>query len=90
MLLDGEQQLYQHYGFPRAGWWTLLKPIVTWKYLVNIFTGNLPGPAGKDIRQLGGNVLINPDGVVAMNHVSADPHDRPNAEEILGMVTAAK
>ena len=82
MLVDSQRTLYKAYGMPRADWWTLGKPVVVWKYVVNIVTGNLPGRKGKDIKQLGGNVLIDPDGKVALNHVSANPHDRPNIELI--------
>lgn len=86
MLIDSERELYAAYGMPRADWWTLSKPSVMWKYIVNVFTGTMPGWKGKDIKQLGGNVLINPDGKVVLNHVSTNPHDRPNSQEIFELI----
>ena len=88
IVLDDKQELYRHYRFPRSSWWTLLKPVVIWKYLVNILTGHFPGPAGKDVRQLGGNVLIDDDSIVAMNHVSINPHARPDASHIFDLVVS--
>lgn len=90
MLLDGDQTLYRAYGFPKASWWDLLKPLVTWKYIVNMLTGHLPGTPGKDLRQLGGDVLISPDGMVVLNHVSDDPHDRPDCDQLFELVAAAR
>lgn len=83
ILLDGKRQLYRGYGIPRASLWTLFKPDVTWRYLEATFHGYRPGKPGCDFRQLGGNVLIDPEGIVRLNHVSTDPHDRPSAEYIV-------
>lgn len=90
MLLDSERELYAKYGMPRAGWWALSNPIVVWKYILLILRGFNPGKIGKDIKQLGGNVLIDPTGIIRMNHVSGDPHDRPAIEEIFAIADAGK
>ncbi|MFT5299919.1 MAG: hypothetical protein ACI87E_001648 [Mariniblastus sp.] len=90
MLLDSEKELYAKYGMPRAGWWALSNPIVVWKYILLILRGFTPGKIGKDIKQLGGNVLIDPTGIIRMNHVSGDPHDRPAIEEIFAIADAGK
>lgn len=83
IIVDTKRQLYRAYGIPRATLWTLIKPAVTWNYMVTMFQGYRPGKPGCDLRQLGGNVLIDPNGIVRFNHVSTDPHDRPTAEYIL-------
>ena len=88
MLIDGERQLYSAYGMPRADWWSLANPIAIWKYVVNIVSGNFPGAKGKDIRQMGGNVLIDPNGKIALAHVSSNPHDRPSCIEIFELAEA--
>jgi hypothetical protein len=42
-----------------------------------------------DIHQLGGDVLIDPAGIVRWRHVSSDPADRPSVESILEIVRRA-
>ena len=60
-------------------------PIALLKYIPQILTGH-SGTPGKDIFQMGGNVLIDPDGIVRMHHVSDQPHDRPTANKILDFI----
>ena len=89
MLVDDELTLYHAYGFERATLGKLLGPITTLKYVWLMLTGTKPGSPGKVIRQMGGNVLIDPDGVVRMHHRSVTPHDRPGIEEILGHMSTS-
>lgn len=86
MLLDSEQQLYKAYGMERGSWWDLYGPASIWKYLRLIFSGQRPGKPGSDWRQLGGDVLIDPEGIVRLHYVSGDPHDRPPVNAILAIV----
>ena len=83
VLLDTKRQLYRAYGIPRADLWTLINPKITLRYIETIMKGYRPGKPGCDLRQLGGDVLIDPDGIVHLNHVSTDPYDYPSAEYIL-------
>ena len=39
-----------------------------------------------DVSQRGGNVLIDPDGIVQMHHVGAGPAARPGGEIILKII----
>ncbi len=87
LLLDEELDLYKAYGFERATLAKLLGPITTLKYLWLMLTGHPPRRPGKDVRQMGGNVLIDPDGIVRMHHQSVTPHDRPSVDEILACVS---
>ncbi len=86
LLLDETQALYTAYGMTRAHWWALYGPSAIWKYLVLIFSGTRPGKPGKDWRQLGGDILIDPAGIVRMHHKSTGPHDRPSVDMILRVV----
>jgi len=88
LLLDEELELYKAYGFERVTLAKLLGPITTLKYVWLMLSGHRPGRPGKDIRQMGGNVLIDPDGVVRMHHQCVTPHDRPGVQEILRQVNA--
>ena len=83
LLLDENLELYKAYGFERATLTKLLGPITTLKYVWLMLSGHGPGKPGKDIRQMGGNVLIDPEGIVRMHHQSVTPHDRPSVQEIL-------
>ncbi len=83
MLLDPDQVTYRDYGMTRGNWWSLYGPVSIWNYLKLMTGGRKPGKAGKDWRQLGGDVLIDPDSIVRINHVSHTPHDRPAVESIL-------
>lgn len=83
LLLDEDEKTYRDYGLKRASWWTLYNPRSIWKYLKLIFSGTNPGKPGKDLHQLGGDVLIDPEGIIKLHFVSEDPHDRPTVESIL-------
>ena len=83
LIQDTELKLYSAYGMKRGSWWDIYHPVSVWRYLRLIFTGKGPGKPGRDWKQLGGDVLIDPDGIIRLHHVSSDPHDRPSVEEIL-------
>ena len=85
MLHDQDRKLYHAYGFGRASLAKLMGPVAVLKYIPQILTGH-SGTPGKDIFQMGGNVLIDPDGIVKMHHVSDQPHDRPTANKILDFI----
>ncbi len=86
LLLDSDRRLYRAYGFLTGSWWELSRPAAIWKYLKVIWAGNPPGKPGKDLRQLGGDVLIDPQGIVRMQHISTSPFDRPTVKSILRRV----
>lgn len=86
LVLDTDQSLYRAYGLGRGNWWQLygLPSIV--KYLGLIVGGHRPGKPGKDWQQLGGDVLIDPDGNVRVHHISTSPHDRPSIESLMNII----
>jgi alkyl hydroperoxide reductase subunit AhpC len=86
LLLDIDRAIYRQFGMGSAGWWTLLKPSTLWKYFLLWRKGAKPQKVGSDVHQLGGDVLIDPDGVLRVNHVSEEPHDRPSVESLLAMM----
>ncbi len=90
LLLDEDQKLYDAYGLSAGTWWAIYKPGSVWKYLSLMFKGTRPGKPGKDWRQLGGDVLIDPEGIVRLHHVSADPHDRPTVKSLVELVRRTK
>ena len=86
LLLDIERKLYTAYGMEKGSWWSISNPVAVARYVGLMLRGQKPGKPGCDVFQLGGDVLIDPDGIVRLHHVSAGPHDRPSPEEILGLV----
>ena len=87
LLVDSDRQLYQAYGMERADWWSIYGPSSIWHYMKLIFgRGRRIEKPGSDYRQLGGDVLIDPAGLVKFHYVSESPHDRPEVQEILDYV----
>ncbi len=86
LLLDPARKLYGEYGMTRGSWWQIYGLPSIWNYLRLILKGRLPGRPGKDWRQLGGNVLIDPAGLVRLHFISSGPHDRPDIESLLSLV----
>jgi len=73
----------------RGSFWAILGPKSWDVYLKLLFRGRrLRVPAG-DIYQLGGDVLIDPRGIVRLHHVGRTPADRPSVESLLSFVNEA-
>jgi hypothetical protein len=83
VLIDRDRTLYHGYGMDRGR----LRDIWgarTWiAYFKEFARGRLPKYSGADTRQLGGNVLIDPAGIVRFHHVGSGPADRPSVAAIL-------
>jgi len=83
LLLDESRQLYRAYGMLETGFWDLWG-FATWKaYIREILKGRRPKSSSGDIHQRGGDVLIDPQGIVRLHRVGSGPADRPPVEEIL-------
>lgn len=86
LLLDLDQNLYRRYSMQRGTFWQLYNPLSILKYLLLIATGTAPGKPGRDWNQMGGDVLIDPAGIIRMHFVSNNPHDRPSVNKILSLI----
>lgn len=89
LLLDPDRELYRTYTMGQGTWWALASPHRIVRYLVDISCGSIPGKQGKDIRQLGGDIVIDPQGIIRLFHPSQNPHDRPSANQILDLIKKA-
>jgi len=78
LLVDSDRSLYRRYGFERGSWSSIYGFASVLRYLWLIISGHRPGKPGKDWRQLGGDVLVDPQGMVRMHYISKTPHDRPS------------
>ena len=88
LLVDSDHSVYDAYGMGQGSWWSIYGPVSIWNYLKLIFKGSGIHKPGSDYRQLGGDVLIDPEGIVRFYHGSESPHDRPSVKSLLSAVAA--
>ncbi len=76
--VDEERKLYSYYGLDKAGFWDLWGPRTWMTYLRLLLKGRKIVKSESDIYQRGGDVLIDPYGVIRYHHVGTGPADRPD------------
>ena len=86
LLVDADRKLYAAYGMNRGSWWKIFGPASILAYLKLLFRGRRLQRSASDVFQLGGDVLIDPDGVVRFHRVGAGPADRPEIAALLDAV----
>jgi len=76
--VDEERKLYKYYGLSKAGFWDLwgFRTWVTYVHL--LLKGWKMVKSTSDIYQRGGDVLIDPHGVIRLHHIGRGPADRPD------------
>ena len=89
LLVDRSRSLYAAFGMNRGRWWHIFGPAAWWAYVKLLARGRRLQPTTGDIAQLGGDVLIDPQGIVRLHHVGLGPADRPAVESLLSVVRAA-
>ena len=83
LLIDESRETYANYGMLKASFLDIWG-LKSWRaYLKEILKGRLPRMSHGDIFQRGGDLLIDPDGIVRLHHVGAGPADRPYVGTIL-------
>ena len=84
LLSDPTWSTYRAFGFGRAGSRTLLlSPRTWWAGFRAALNGRLPHRPTEDYAELGGDVLLAPDGRVAWIHRSRNAADRPRPADVL-------
>ncbi|HID22727.1 MAG TPA: redoxin domain-containing protein [Planctomycetaceae bacterium] len=87
ILIDESRRLYRAYGMEQGRWWDLIGPAAVGVYARLMMRGWLPrSPQGADVRQLGGDVIIDPAGIVRYHHIGSGPADRPPIDELLAVL----
>ena len=82
LLLDPSRQAYHAYGLTRSLWrsWGLKN---IWYYAKALRTDQPRHTTGGDTTQLGGDFIVDAQGIVRLAHRSHDPTDRPSLTNLL-------
>jgi len=86
ILVDETRGTYRGYGMLHASRLDVWGLKTWWVYLKELSRGAKRRKSEGDIYQRGGDVLIAPDGIVALHHIGLGPADRPAVENILARV----
>ncbi|CAN0488305.1 unnamed protein product, partial [Phaeothamnion confervicola] len=92
VLCDPERIAYHALGLGRASWARVwLDPRVWWRYAVLIARGRRPERPGDhdDVRQLGGDAVLDADGRLVWVYRGRGPADRPTIDELIGALRRA-
>lgn len=83
VLLDRDRTVYQAYGLERSrlrSW----HPRVVWIYIKRWFQrGEFYDSHGDDTSQLGGDFIVDRNGILRLVHPSQDPTDRLSVDELV-------
>ena len=83
VLSDPERDVYRAYGLQSAGLWQVLAPGTFWAYVKLLARGRRYHFRRGDFRQLGGDFVIDAEGIIRFEHRGAAPHDRPAVDRLL-------
>lgn len=85
-LIDEKREAYRHYDMLEASFLDLWGPSSWLVYGKELLKGQKLHMPTNDVHQRGGDVLIDPDGIIRLHHVGQGPADRPSVEELLERV----
>ena len=88
LLVDTERHLYNAYAMRKARLGHLWGAATFRAYWREALLGRFPRLPRADTRQQGGNVLIDPGGLVRFHHVGLGPADRPAVHKLLAVRNA--
>jgi hypothetical protein len=82
LLMDGDRALYRLYGLERSltGPWS---PRAFWRALELMRAGQRWQGIRGDVTEQGGDIVVDPTGLVRYSYVSRDPSDRPSVDDLL-------
>lgn len=91
VLADEDRAVYDAYGLERGSAWTVWGLGVLRRYAQLLRRGRrLERPGDEDVRQLGGDFVVGPDGRLALCRPQESPDDRPDVDELVDAVRAAR
>ena len=86
LLVDDTRETYRNYGMLSASFRDIWGPKTWGAYIKEVIKGEKLRKSEGDIYQRGGDVLIDPNGIVSLHHVGIGPADRPAIETILNKI----
>lgn len=86
LLIDFERKLYRGYDMLQASFWDVWGPKTWFAYAKELLRGAKLTKSDADLNQRGGDVLIDPGGIVRVHHVGDGPADRPPVDSLLESV----
>lgn len=86
VVVDISRELYGYFGMNKARFFDLWNMATFRIYAREILKGNWPKRAQGDVQQRGGDVLIDPQGMVRLHHISRGPADRLSADTVPDLV----
>ena len=86
LLSDPERDVYRAYGLTRGRLTQMLSPGTVLAYVKLLSRGRLYHFRRSDLRQMGGDFVIDAGGVVRYQHRSAAPHDRPSVATLIEII----
>ena len=89
VLLDRERTVYRQYGLERSllRSWNLR---TIWRYVQLLVSGRRWRGIQGDSAQLGGDFIVDSNGILRYVYRSYDPTDRPPVDEILSVISQLK
>ncbi|MBI5838968.1 MAG: redoxin domain-containing protein [Chloroflexi bacterium] len=86
ILLDHDRTVYKTYQLERSRLRSY-HPRVMWIYIKRwLQRGQFYDSHGDDTSQLGGDFIVDKNGILRLVHPSHDPTDRPSAEELINVL----
>jgi AhpC/TSA antioxidant enzyme len=90
ILADEERRTYKLIGAPRGGTAELIGPGVVLKGIARgLKDRQVQGRPVGDVAQLGGTLLVMPDGSIPWTHMSRNASDNASVDEILQAVSSS-
>lgn len=90
VLADPDRSLYRRFGFPRASFRAVYGVGTLRMYARLLRQGRRLRLPQQDTRQLGGDVVVGPDGRIVEVFRPRSPDDRPSMADVLAAVNRAR
>ncbi len=88
VLLDRERTVYKAYELERS-FWRSRNLKTRWLYLTTWLSGKeMHSSHGDDTSQLGGDFIVDKNGILQLIYPSIDPTDRPDVDDLLSVIKA--
>ena len=88
LLSDPERDIYRAYRLGERSFSQVFGLGTIWAYIKLLVRGRRYRFGRSDLRQGGGDFVIDGEGVVRFEHRGAAPHDRPPVAQLLAMMDA--